>query len=308
VTNQNKRRREPSGYREPKMSQAPPPRRGLLDGLFAPRVGVSPMPKIRTSITRGFATVGSTPVVLVSIPVVLVLEWVVAVAFGFQGPFTRFGAAFAVPPIGTQLDVLFANSVAAGSAGVGAIFATLAFRAALVGFVTTASVEKMRTGAVSGWTPRRMLRVWPVAIIQQLGGFFLLITGQIAGGILPPGLGLFAFFAAAVAGVYLLGFMPAIAADEDRRMTDILGRSVRAGRLPASGNLTLAALYTLTTLALVLSPLSGSEIGVNPTAGAWAIQIGINVMHATVAAALAYRYLSVASVVPEPAPRTPRGR
>jgi hypothetical protein len=88
----------------------------------------------------------------------------------------------------------------------------------------------------------------------------------------------------------------------------VLSRSVRAGRMPGSGSLTLAALYALTTLALVLSPVPGSEIGVNPSAGAWATAIGINVLHATMAATLAFRYLSVASSVPEATPRPARDR
>ena len=43
-----------------------------------------------------------------------------------------------------------------------------------------------------------------------------------------------------VVGVYLFGFAPTIATDEERRVTDNLVRSVRAARMPGSANLWLA--------------------------------------------------------------------
>ena len=83
MTNKKKR---PSGstsrYREPtKTSQ--PPRRGLLDGLFAAKPpGGSPMPKLRTTLARGSVTALSIPALVVGVPVVLLVLWILVILGG----------------------------------------------------------------------------------------------------------------------------------------------------------------------------------------------------------------------------------
>jgi len=114
-----------------------------------------------------------------------------------------------------------------------------------------------------------------------------------------------------VLGVAWLGFAPAIAVVERRRLTDVLGRSVRAARMPGSGNLTFAVLYVLPSYAVLVAPgKPGGAIGVNPSVGAWVLVLVVNLLHVAVTVAFAYRYLSVADVVPEEAPRArpPRPR
>src|SRR4029450_12607875 len=151
----NRKRRAASGARsscrEP-LRQEPEPRRGFLD-RFAPRApGTSPMPRIRTSFARGLTVVVATPLLVAAIPVVLLVEWTVLVALGFQGPFALLGSTFAVPPISTFLDISLASVVFSqvGRSGIGAcvcpfmaIAIFLAISAALQAIVTTASVERL---------------------------------------------------------------------------------------------------------------------------------------------------------------------
>jgi len=234
------------------------------------------MPKIRTSITRGLATVLATPALVAAVPVVIMIEWLVLLAFGFQGPFTILGATFAIPPISTSTDVSLASNIfsAVGATGPGAalaplggITAFLVLHAALQALVTTVAVERMRTGSVSAWSVRRSIHVLPVTIAVAVVNLGVLIVAnfvQLLGG----GIGFILAVALLVAGVYLFAFAPAIAADEDLSLPVTMSKAVRAARSPGSSNLTLAVLYAVPSFALLLAPLPGSLIGVNPSIGA----------------------------------------
>ena len=263
------------------------------------------MPKIRTSITRGLATVLATPALVAAVPVVIMIEWLVLLAFGFQGPFTILGATFAIPPISTSTDVSLASNIfsAVGATGPGAalaplggITAFLVLHAALQALVTTIAVERMRTGSVSGWSVRRSIHVLPVTIAVAVVNLGVLIVAnfvQLLGG----GIGFILAVALLVAGVYLFAFAPAIAADEDLSLPVTMSKAVRAARSPGSSNLTLAVLYAVPSFALLLAPLPGSLIGVNPSIGAWAASILINVVQMAAVAMFAFRYLAIGANV-----------
>jgi hypothetical protein len=273
------------------------------------------MPKIRTSITRGLATILATPALVAAIPVMILIEWLVLVAFGFQGPFTILGAVFAIPPISTFTDWWLGSNLfsSVGATGPGAALAPLAgitaflvVHAALQAFVTTVAVERMRTGSVSAWSIRRGIHVWPVAVavaVVNLGVLILAFFAQILGG----GIGFLLAVGLLVAGVYLFAFAPAIAADEELSLPVTLSKAVRAARLPGANNLTLAMLYAVPSLALLFGPLPGSLIGVNPSVGAWIASILINVLQVAAVAMFAFRYLAIgAEVADAPAPRAGR--
>jgi hypothetical protein len=308
-------RRPSSSYREPRR-QEPEPRRGLLD-RFAPRApGTSPMPRIRTSFARGLTAVVATPVLVAAMPVVLLVEWIVLIALGFQGPFALLGSTFALPPISTSMDVSLASSVfsQAGGTGVGvaispfiAIAVFIGISAALQAIVTTAAVERFRTGDVTTWAVRRALHVLPVTIGVGVANLGVLIAAQF-GQLLGAGIGLLVAVGVLMAGVYLLAFAPAIAADEDHPFPFTMAKAVRAARMPGSNNLLLAALYVVPSIALFsatsLGALPGSTIDVNPSIGAWVTAILINLLQMAVLATFAFRYLSVAEVVPD-APVSP---
>ena len=303
-------RRPAPSYRAP-ATPAPAPRKGFLDSIFAPRGPSSvPMPKIRTSITRGVATVLATPALVAAVPVVLMIEWLLLLAFGFQGPFTILGATFAIPPISTSTDVSLASNIFSpvGATGPGAALAPLAaitaflvVHAAFQALVTTVAVERMRTGAVSAWSVRRAMHVWPVAVAVAVVNLGVLIVAnfvQLLGG----GIGFVLSVALLVAGVYLFAFAPAISADEELSLPVTMSKAVRAARLPGSNNLTLAVLYAVPSFALLLAPLPGSLIGVNPSAGAWAASILVNVLQMAAVAMFAFRYLAIGASVADAAP------
>ncbi len=311
--------RSTSSYREPRR-QEPEPRRGFLDRLAPRPPGTSPMPRIRTSIARGSTIVLATPLLLAAMPVVVLVEWIVLVALGFQGPFALLGATFAAPPISTFLDVSLASVVftQVGRSGIGAavspfiaIAVFLAISAALQAIVTTAAVERLRTGAVTSWAPRRALRVLPITIGVGVANLGALIAAQF-GQALGAGIGLLIAVGILMAGVYLLAFAPAIAADEDRLFSATMSKAVRAARMPGSNNLLFAALYVVPSIAFFsatgLGTLPGSTIDVNPSVGAWVTAILVNLLQMVVVATFAFRYLAVADVVPDAPPAPARAR
>jgi hypothetical protein len=70
--------------------------------------------------------------------------------------------------------------------------------------------------------------------------------------------------------------------------------------MPGAGNLTLATLYVIPAVALIVAPgKPGNLIGVNPTPGAWAFVILVNLLQLALLATFAFRYLSVAHEVPD---------
>src|SRR6185436_16800988 len=160
VGNGKKKRKRPSGststYRAP--AQADQPRRGLLDGLLAPRTpGASPMPKLRTTIAKGTMTALGIPGLLVAIPVVLLVVLLLLTLAGFQGPITLLGVTFAIPPITTFADqqvagrtfraAVDATGLSATLPGFGGLACLLLLHAAVSAVTATLCVEKLRTGS-----------------------------------------------------------------------------------------------------------------------------------------------------------------
>jgi hypothetical protein len=319
VSNGKKKRKRPAGststYRAP--AQAEQPRRGLLDGLLAPRTpGASPMPKLRSTIAKGTMTVLGIPALVIAIPVVLLVVWLLLVVLGFEGPFRLLNVTFAIPPITTFADTQIAGQTIRAPVDARGLSATLPFfgglavllllHAALSALVATLCVEQLRTGGTSRWALRRALHVLRTTASVGVLGLGLLFAGYVVAAVFGSIGQIFGLVGSIVIGVYLFGFSPAIAADEDRRVSDVLIRSVRAARMPGSANLWLAIGYVLIGLVTVVAPLPGSEIGITPTATAWASSILVNLFGVLLQAILVYRYLVVAPEVPEQPPQRER--
>ena len=80
------------GYRAPAPAEAP--RRGILGSFLQPRTAVvSPMPKGWMSYVRGLGVALSSPVLLALVPAVVLVEWLVLLLLGTQGPFTALVGA-----------------------------------------------------------------------------------------------------------------------------------------------------------------------------------------------------------------------
>jgi hypothetical protein len=308
VTNKNKKR--PTGYRAPAATkEAKPARKGVLDSLFAPRVpGASSMPKIPSSLYRGVVTVASSPILVITAVLVVVAEWLALVAFGSQGPFAIMVNQLGVPPVGSYTDLTLSIGVFGVQTGFIALLGFILARAVVMAVLTSMAIDVLQTGRASRWSFVRAVRILPIALSVNIGCLGLLVMANFIGPLLGSGFGLLILMAALVGGIYLLGFATTIAGTERRGLAETMGRSARAARMPGAGNLTLAALYVLTAVAVLAIPKPGSLVGVNPSIAAWASVLLAGLAHTVVIATLAFRYLSVADEVPDAPVRAPKPR
>jgi hypothetical protein len=248
--------------------------------------------------------VAATPAIAIGTVGLVVVEWLAVVALGYEGPFALFVSALALPPVGTSFDATLSTSLFGLQGGFIAILGFVALRAVIQAIFVAAIVEVLRSSPFGRWTAVRALRTLPAALAVSMAGVGLLTLSSLLGPVLGPAFGLLIQMAVLVGGVYLLSFAPVIAADEGRRLSDAMGRSVRAARMPGAGNLTLAAIYVVASIALLVAPgKPGAELGVNPTVAAWVLVLVANLLQVAMQATVAFRYLSVADEVPDPAPK-----
>lgn len=295
-----------SRYGEARGRPSAPTRRGLLSGMSVPPM--DEMPKMRTSFTRGLAGTWSSPVVVGALVGWLLVEWLVVVLLGYPGPFALLAHISAPAPLSTTADLSMSVGIFGFSRGLPLVFAVAAVHALWYSLLAGLAIEAVETGAPSRWGAIRGLRAFPVAFGLHVVGVPVLFASEIVAAFGGAGLAFFLRIAILVLVVWAFAFAPVIAIAEHRRMMDSLGRSVRAARLPGSGNLTFAAIYVIPVFATFLSPqVPGAFLDVNPPFTAWIFVVLLNLLHAAVLGAFALRYLSVADQVPEAPARVPRG-
>ncbi len=297
-------KRPPSSYRAPKSNGAAaevaPKPRGLLGGFLAPRPpGTSAMPKIPSSLLRGLVAVVSTPVLVIAVPAILLVEWVLMVALGFQGPFSVFASALALPPVGTGFDGGLATSLYGAQTGLIVLLLFVVTRAVVLSMLVAGIVQVLEEDRLTSAAVPQGLRIIPTSLAVGITDMFILTLSSILLQLLGGGIGLLLQIGALVAALYLFVFAPVMAVAEHRGMAESLGRSIRAARIPGSGNLAMAALYVVPAIASSVIPgVPGKLIGVDPTVGAWVFVILVNVAHLVFMATFAFRYLSITDEVP----------
>lgn len=286
------------------------------------RMSVPPMdsmPPIRTSFTRGLAGTWSSPVIVGGTVVWLLVEWLILVALGYPGPFALLAHIAAPAPLSTPTDLSISIGILGLGTGLPLVFITAGLVHALVhSIVVGLAVETVETGGASRWGAIRGLRAFPVSFAIHAFGVAVYIMSGLVGGI---GGGQFAVLlevAIFVVAVWIFASAPVIAVTEGRGIRDSLGRSLRAARLPGSGNLTFAMLYTVpwfaTFFATSIGSVPGSGLDVNPPYSAWIFVVVVSLLHTAIIAAFAMRYLAIADEVPDapvrsaPARSRPRGR
>jgi hypothetical protein len=260
------------------------------------------MPKIRTAIARGLVQAAASPAIVVATFALVFLEWIAALALGYQGPFALFEHALGMPPVGTYHDSALASALFGGIGTLLGLLGLVFVRAAVMGTLTVLVVDALKEERSSRVSFSRALVAFPTTLAVNTASVGLYTIALLVVPIVGQ-FGVLLFVGTLVLGVYLFAFAPVMAYDEGRGMADSLARSIRAARRPGSGNLGFAALYVVPALVLVFLPLEpGSVLGVNPSPQAWLVVLVVNFLHVSMLTALAFRYLSIASEVPDAVP------
>jgi len=287
-----------SARRQGRNKAAPPPRRGLLSGMSAPPM--DSMPRMRTAFTRGLAGAWSSPLIVGSLLAWLLVEWFVVVALGYPGPFALLAHVSAPTPLSTFTDLSLSTGVLGVRRGLLFVFGTAAVHALWFSLLVGLVIETLESGRATRWGAVRGLRAFPVVFALHVIGVAVVFAAQIVAAIGGTGLALLIQMAALVVATWVFAFAPVIAVTEHRRLMDCLGRSVRAARMPGSGNLTFSAIYVVPIFATFLSPgLPGVLLDVNPPYTAWIYVVLMNLLHIAIVGAFALRYLAVADEVPD---------
>jgi hypothetical protein len=274
------------------------------------------MPPIHTSFTRGLAATWSSPVIVGTTVAWLLVEWLVAVAAGYPGPFALLAHVGAPAPLSTTTDLSLSIGILGVSWGLPLVLVPAAVHALYQSVLVGLAIEAVETGQTDRWGAIRGLRAFPVAFAIHVVGVAVLITAQSVAGFGGGGLSFILQLAILVFAVWVFAFAPVIAVADGRLFP--LGRSLRAARLPGSGNLTFATLYVVPWFAVyvatIVGSVPGSVLDVNPAYTAWIFVVVVGLLHAAVVSALAVRYLAIADEVPDapvrqaPARGAPRSR
>jgi hypothetical protein len=276
----------------------PPPRRGLLSGMSA--APMDSMPRIRTAFTRGLAGTWSSPLIVGSLLAWLLAEWLVVVALGYPGPFALLAHVSAPVPLSTFTDLSLSTGILGVRQGLLFVFGAAAVHALWFSVLAGLAIETIESGSATRWGAIRGLRAFPVVLALHVIGVAVVFAAQIVAALGGGGLALIVQMAALVVTTWVFAFAPVIAVIEHRRLMDCLGRSIRAARMPGSGNLTFAAIYAVPIFATFLTPgLPGVLLDVNPPYAAWTYVVLMNLLHAAIVGAFAFRYLAIAEEVPD---------
>jgi hypothetical protein len=259
------------------------------------------MPRIRTAFTRGLAGTWSSPLVVGSLLGWLIVEWVVIVALGYPGPFSLLAHLSAPTPFSTLPDLSVSIGVAGVQRWVFLVFFTAAVHAVWFSWLVGLAIETLESGRASRWGGIRGLRAFPIVFVLHVIGVVVVVFGLgAAAAIGGSGLAFLLQLAVFAVATWAFAFAPVIAVAEHRGLRDCLGRSIRAARMPGSGNLTLAAIYVVPVFATLVSPgVPGALLGVDPDVSAWAFVVLMNLAHAAMVGAFAMRYLAIADEVPD---------
>jgi hypothetical protein len=314
----SKKRRKRSGYRPPAAAQpqvrrsdaaAEPPAVPRFLGWLAKPAAGSPWPTIPRALARGFVTVGSSPPLLLTGFVLLLLMWVGLVALGLEGPAGRLVNMLALPPVSTYSDALNGVTIyGLGPQGLIAASVFLLFRSVVLALLTGMTVALLEgdgsvvRGLFAG------LRAIPVAIAVNLLTLSLMITSSLVLPLLGAGLGFLGSVLTLVAALFLFVFAPVIAVREPGRpFPDAIRRGARAAMMPGSRHLLMCLGYIFLTLPiLVMAAPGGALLGVNPTLAMWAYALVCTFVHLSFLAAFAYRLMAVEDEIPEPQARSRR--
>jgi len=278
---------------------APPERRGFAGFLFRPP-GPSIFPPVFASLGQGLLAVATTPVLLLAPFVLVLIMWLVLLAFGLEASPGRLVNAISLAPISVQFDA------GTGVALHGTTWAFLVFvngamlvRSVIVAALAGVAVDRFEGGTASLWAVVRGLGAFPTVLAMHIASFGLITLGNIVFFGLLGALGNYLAIFLLLALIAVFSFVPIVAVREARSVGDAFRRAYRAARSP-SGHLPLVTLYffLLPIVGGTFSP-GGGELTANPSFALWAYILVGTYLQVAFMATFAYRWMVAEPEVPE---------
>lgn len=271
-----------------------------------------PHPPLLSSLARGLAVVGNSPVLLATTFLGVLAIWGVYSSAGLIRVTSPgvMAQLMAVPPVHAAFDANFfgvGTIVFSPATTLTLTTALLLLRSALVAFLVSLILEHLEggnlapaalIGAALGRTRHSLRLVLPVE-----AAFLVVMLGLPI--VLGPFIGPLAIAITFVAPAFFLVFAPVIAVRESRGLRDSLRLSVRAARLRGPQHVLLVFSYVMATLALFIFTQGTAATPVTPTVVVWAYALFVNVLHVAVLAAVVYRWLAVRDVILQMAAEAP---
>ncbi|HEV8564500.1 MAG TPA: hypothetical protein VGR41_06270 [Actinomycetota bacterium] len=262
------------------------------------------MPTYRTSLSRGFLLVGSTPA-LVLLPFAWTLvTWLILQVSGYIGAPLLLAQSVALPPLSVSSDFQTALVTFGQPTGIYVMLPFLLVRAVIIAVLAGLIVEGFERGTVSLDGARRGVRALPLVlsgVVLSLLSVIMLVYASLLG----PGLGTLLQVLVPAVALWVLGFVPFAAVDERRSLPVTLTRSYYGARTPGGRQFLFSMLYLL-LLTVLQAFTPGAETTANPSLATWAFILAIDYVHVGFFAAYGYRWLVIAPSVAAPVPASRR--
>ena len=263
-------------------------------------------PPLPVSLARGMRAVGSSPPLLIVIFLGALGLWSAYSAYGVDLAASPSGMILleSLPPFHSFLDVQLlaagrpASSGVVLALGLGVMAARAALLTAALNLILRSLRPQPEESAAVAPDRRRGIRQYPVLLGMQAAFLVLMFAAlAVVPSFLGAQLGQLGVIVALLAGIYLLSFAPVIAVSEGVGLREAFRLSVRAARVPGPRHMVLTFSYVAFSLAILISAPVSRVADATPSILIWLYALFVAFLHASVLAALAFRWLFVREVV-----------
>jgi hypothetical protein len=265
----------------------------------------SPYPPLGVTLARGLRTVGTSWPTLATVFAAALVTWIVFAAIGEESNPRFMVSELAVPPVNiflTDISTMFGLGGSA-VATLGVMVGLAVLRAATFGAILLMIDRRARTPDASfSETARRFPNLFVTLVAVYIVEVTVaVVVQQIAVGLIGPQF----FLLGVIATLYFLAMIPVVAVAEDANAQEALRRGFRAARLPGTRHLALVMAYAILMLTLLLLMPGAVLAPATPTFTTWLLVLLASFVHASVLAALHYRWMIVRDEVPAGPRRAP---
>lgn len=305
------RPRTPAGGNSQKKPDAAAPGQRPKRETPPPPPPIDPYPSLRVTMARSFAAATSGPPIVFAPFLVVALIWVALLGFGMQVFPSSMVEAMALPPMSSLFD--FATSASLfGATGLMFVFllgmtiVRAAFLAIFVGLLD----EGLEYGSVSLLGVLKGIKAfWGVLMFCYLEIGVALIATLLLPQLVGPKIASTLSQVGLLAGLYFIGFTPAVAVRLGVPAREAVARSVRGARMPGwPRHLLLVVICYFVSLMFGLTYPGGGLITANPTFGDWLDVLLSVFVYMIFLAAFIDRWKAVEPYVPAPRTRKPPGK